>query len=426
MTTRASSEAAQGTDGAPAWRLALLLAALAVAAAGALLWHIDWVEVSYDAGPSSEARRDPFLAASRYLTEQGYRVTRHASLRDFDDPEWVNATSPEDVVVLVDTYGLISQQRIDHLLAWVEGGGSLLVSARPPYEGAAYSGATSALNDPLFAYFGLRLSEADGDLVNDSDWRQIAEFSRLVGIGPEQVCHLLDAQATLVFDGEEETLELHFLRPEYFLLDESVEASAVVGDEQPRMVQFEVGDGLVTFLASLEAWKNPAIGCLDHAWVLQNFAPPVDGDGTLRFYYDLDRESLLATAWQRFPAALLLGAVLIGVWIWCRAVRFGPARDPAPAILATRLSASRASGEFLWEHVGGAGLAAVLRAELVERLRREGFACDADGRFSAAQIGARLEVPVALVTTALDDPPPVTPAAFTTFINACQTIRTRL
>jgi hypothetical protein len=412
-------------------RVWFLLALLVVVLLATQLLEIEWISVEFPAGPSIEAQRDPFLAANQYLRSQGYRVARHESLRDFDDPQWAQQTPADDVVVLVDTFGLLSRQRIERLLAWVNEGGTLIVSARTPYQGAAFTGATSELNDPLLERFGLQLAATVSETLNEQDWRQLSEFSQLVGFTPDKVCAVLGSQAVMVFEeGDEEraeSLSMHFLRPEYFVPDSiDTSARAIVGGGEPRLVQFEHGNGLLTFMVSLELWKNHAIGCQDHAWILQNFAPLHDGDGVLHFYYNLDRDSLLEVAWQRFPAAIMLLGVLLLYWLWYRAARCGPLQSPPVSAGPPGLSHSRASGDFLWDHSGGETLAAALREELTQLFLREGFVADAAGRFLLQDIAMRLRLPADLLETAMQDRRPMTPMAFTAIVNAYQIIRARL
>lgn len=380
-------------------RLGLLLLLVAVLMAS-LWWRIEWIEVEVRGGPSEAALADPFLAARQYLQAQGVTIESRQHFRDLDPGGWLDTLSTDAVIVLVDSYGVISEERSSRLLEWVSRGGHLVVSARSPFRGAAASGETSQLSDPLFKAFAVSLEASGQTEMTDADWRQLQDFSQLVGFTADKACELMATQVLIEFedDGHAGAVDVNFLRPE-ILVANGPPPSAAAGGDWPRLLQFEEGEGLVTFVTSLEPWKNYAIGCLDHAWFLQSLAPV---GGPLVLFHDQDRTPPWADWGARFPELWLLVILWMLVWLWWRGGRFGPLQPAADAVAGSRQAHYQACGDFLWDQAGGQALIEWQRQQLRPQLQRAGI-CDAEGRpLELERVAQRLGLSPAALREALE------------------------
>jgi hypothetical protein len=144
----------------------------------------------------------------------------------------------------------------------------------------------------------------------------------------------------------------------------------VDGKHATHLLHFERGRGRVTVLNDLEFVRNRSIGRHDHAeflWQVVRFQP----DSPAVFVFDNPQKLSLArwladNAW----AVLAAGVLLLIVWLWRVASRFGPvAPDPEPA-RRRLLDHLRASGRFQWARGGGTTLVEAAREAALRRVAR--------------------------------------------------------
>jgi len=120
----------------------------------------------------------------------------------------------------------------------------------------------------------------------------------------------------------------------------------------------------------LDAVSNASIGLHDHAEFLWRM---VQGDhGTPDVFFFSDPRKLSLLEWLRTNAwsAVAGSALLVLVWLWHTAPRFGPlAPDPERA-RRRLLDHLRASGRFLWAHGGAQLLVDAARESCLRRVAR--------------------------------------------------------
>lgn len=145
------------------WTISILV--LAAAVAGFYLMY-EKVEEEIWVGPSSEAKRNPFLAAQRFLTERGVTVVETTSELRFSELP----ASATVILSQVDTM-LVSSSQIDAAVDWVQRGGSLIVGV-----GAEVTG-----HDSLLSRFDLQPRERnfDFDEVIDEAVEELSASERM-------------------------------------------------------------------------------------------------------------------------------------------------------------------------------------------------------------------------------------------------------
>ena len=101
------------------WLISLLVIAAAI---GGFYLMYEQVEEEIWIGESADAKRNPFLAAQRFLSDRGVSVVEATTELRF-------ATLPTDATVILSEVDsmLVSSSQIDAALAWVKRGGSLIV-----------------------------------------------------------------------------------------------------------------------------------------------------------------------------------------------------------------------------------------------------------------------------------------------------------
>jgi hypothetical protein len=357
-----------------------------LAAAGAI-----WFFANYERVPdrqwvgfSGEARRNPYLAAERLAARMGVAARHVKTIPELKELP-VNGT-----LVLPDRRDALTPDARLALLTWVENGGHLIVEdeeARRP--------------DPILDAFGVKRSPV----------------TRPPRAKPAPV------EATLPHASRPLKVEMHSRQT----IEAPQATVRVASADATHLLHFERGRGRVTVLNDLEFLRNRAIGRLDHAeflWQIVRFQP----DTPALFVFD-NPQKLSLVRWLADHAWPLVAgaALLLAVWLWRSASRFGPvAPDPEPA-RRRLLDHLRASGRFQWARGGGGALLEAAREAALRRVVR------AYPDFAALGRGAQRDRLVALFGIRPEDAQkvlaaanPRTPAELMTAVGVYQHIQERL
>jgi len=266
----------------------------------------EWVK------PTGEARLRPFLAAERFAKRMGIAATEVRAATK------MQALPQADVLLMPNRRQDLDGGRINQIVAWVQGGGHLIIEAEVP-----------GVPDPLLERFSVKRSGAG------------IVFKPLhVEVGGARLNVQLAAPLKLEAPGKP--------------------LVAASSGEELKLVSLASGKGIVTATVSLQFVRNGGIGELDHAalfWELLNLEEARE----LLIYVRPERLSLWRFLTEHAAPVLMAAAALLALWLWRIGPRFGPvAPDPAPA-RRRLLDHLRASGRFYW--------AKDMRARLLEAAR---------------------------------------------------------
>lgn len=324
-----------------------ILVALAVATLAGLA--VAWFLTSYEKVPvkehvpaSGEARLREFLAAERFAERMGLPSRELRSLADLD------AVPRSSVLVLPSGRQAIDVQHVARLVAWVQGGGRMVIEAE-----------LLGVDDPLLAALGVT----------------------------REARARLEKPLSAELDGQR--LSVSF--PSAMALKSAIRPRLEVGDQ---LVAFPWGKGWVTAATTLDFARNDFIGANDHAallWKILNVAPAA----RLEVFFRPERLSLWHFLVQHAVPALLAGGLLLALWLWRLAPRFGPVPPDAPPARRRLLEHLRASGRYLWSQGLRGALAAAARDAALRRLARAqpDFAA-ASSSEKAVRLAALAAVPV--------------------------------
>ncbi len=346
--------------------LLLSLLALLLLALGTLAWmsRHSFQKVS-EKGPrfwTEAAQKNPYLLLEKWLRFQGFEVARKGG------PLKAERLKDQNLLLLLHLSKELSNEEVDALLAWVRQGGHLVLDAstRPNPENP---GATKLLN---------RLQVAYVPPPEDSEWEvQTDRFS--------------DDDYALNIERD----------PEQRLVADHGQWQGWVGDEAgDYLLHRDEGQGHLTLCSQLHILKNEPLTELDHAAWFATFLEvrkglalsdegaealprrPTEKTGT-KADFSTPRSSLKALIWSEpveenflhwlfsnaWPMLLPLG-LLLSLWIWRGAWRWGPiaaAPDGARRSLQEHL---QASGRWMWRNQGGEWLLKVSREALKARATR--------------------------------------------------------
>ena len=303
-------------------------------------------------GAAAAARRNPMLAAERFLTRLGIPVESSAGRG------LLRQLPPVTDTLVVNGLGPLSTARQAALRAWLQDGGRLVVEAVDLWDDAgdaeapsdaASAAAPAAAPDPddLPGAFGIRLreTEEDADATSGKDRDQIL------------------AKASWMPGGEPLSVAFH---PDWYLEAAGVAgATEVIAGGRTRMVRLPVGAGMLTVSSDHLFLTNDRIGRHDHALFLAYLVQPAPG-GKVWLLYDSAVPWLGTLLWAAAPAGISAAAILVLVWVWSLGARLGPLEQAPDRRRRDLIEHLDAAGAFLWRHGRAAGL--------VEATRRQVFA----------------------------------------------------
>tara|TARA_R110001592_G_scaffold59905_4_gene182064 strand:+ start:15720 stop:17081 length:1362 start_codon:yes stop_codon:yes gene_type:complete len=364
-------------------RVSLLVLVVFLIVASYLFYSkIEWLEKNIDLGPTTEVKRQEYLAAQRFLdmldipstVEQGYtRLDAPVSTQYIDRESEIKAfPSVGDLIVISDGYAAISESRSNKLLSWVESGGRLIVTASNPFLSSVES-----RKDFIFEAFGVLPVEGDfseehssGDEPNNTDSnmdsnidsdtqhslenkgdanKQDSVNDELKRWNPQTDCQLLTNSLFLnIYD--ELDIELALNSSNALSFDEEVKDQFFFwssNDLGIQIIQAYYGDGVVTFLSGLDAWKNNYIACFDNAYFLQFFAGNAEH---VWFLINRNSPSLVQLVWLNYPYFLFGLIIFIVLTVWHFGQRFGSVTPVQPLNRRKILEHIEASSLFLWRH----------------------------------------------------------------------------
>jgi len=324
------------------WKIAL--AVLALLAVG---FYVQWFFTHFEAREqevrrevSPEARRNPLLAAERFLGRIG-RAAQSVSGRD----RLLRLPPPGDALLVNRFIAHLPPEREDALEQWLQQGGHLIVTAVREWDEESGSGGNRFLDR-----FGVRLqvgacgcpdeepddtADADsGDRAESGDTLEVAVAGRA-------------APLRVAFDQER------------LLQDGDGAAAWAVGDEERfHLLQFRVGAGRLTVLSDNGFFHNEQIGEADHALFLADLT---EGANKVWLLYSSNMPSLVALLWSNQPFLVVSVLVTALLWLGYLTGFSGPRRRPGARSRRNLLEHLDAAAAYAWRIDRAQRLLAVFR-----------------------------------------------------------------
>jgi hypothetical protein len=381
--------------GSPISALTVAVALLLLLLGAGGYWLYQNVESYEEKGAlkfSAKALRDPYLAADYFLRELGSPPRRDGLSQQLD------RLPANGTVILTTPSNLLSEKQAAALLQWLDAGGHLIVVA-------GNAGENTRHVDPLLGTFGIsreyRFFPVGADDAKKDDAepqhktepqtdeeklsKQLRKLNREIDSGKvKDLINDKEAPTDLtdvVLEDNAKPLKLAFdphtrLQHRAF---EHAEAADDEDDQQPspfywaeangrvHFAQFEAGAGLLTVVSDLDFWTSAQIGKHDHALALTQLVG-VERDTAL--ISDADMPPLAEILWA-WAAELWLGGLLVVVmWVWYRARRFGPIADPQLQIRRSLAEHILASATYLWRGGNSDALLVAARDTVLQRARQ--------------------------------------------------------
>ena len=293
-------------------------------------WEVKEIPLGYR-GP---ARINPYLAAERFLTANGYNAK--SSL------VWSEVEENMDIIMMPASF-LSTKGMGMRALDWVEEGGMLVITVE---------GGEGEINDyqSTMRYFWSEepdllgfdyLIEKAGIEIEQNAWETVGET--------EANGHLATSWHTADFEvmqnGETKDYQVEF-QGEVGLNAKFGEEWESANENLGRMVTTEYGYGDIMVLSHARAFRNAYIDRADHAQFVKQVGN-WRGAKSIVFLYG-SGTSFMGLLWQHAWQAIIAGLLLLAFWLWMRIPRFGPLKEDDHFVLGGYGDALSASARFLW------------------------------------------------------------------------------
>ncbi|WP_066960346.1 DUF4350 domain-containing protein [Microbulbifer sp. Q7] len=465
-------------------RLAIFITLLLVAvASGLFLVFFERHTEEVDRGFGPEARRNPYLAAHRFLDRVGIHHRRA------DNISVLATLNDGDALFLASSSQIYNADRLREFLDWIESGGHAIVIAHQGTGDHEQDLLLQALElevteGDLDLYFNRQLREVFGEEASELQGKTVSELMRehnrklraeqrsngdSGGNGNDKSEHSSAPQeGAASFEASSAGSEPHDAQPHeaeprnpdidperlinltsdggssyalYFnprtaLTHEMMgQTSDVDVDGEPLhwvafqniptlspLVYYERGRGRLTLMTDGSLWQNDRIGEFDHAYFLAHLVGERDLVMVTRPRFDT-----LGTLIQRYALELLVAGLLaLAAWIANRSRRFGPLALAPARERRSLLEHIRACGQFYWRQNRGERLFERARTPLRTKLSGSRPCDGTEQQQVAASVAEKTGLAAAEIIHTLWGPAPRTQEDFTARLRSIQIIEAAL
>lgn len=361
------------------------------------LSNFELVEERYTTSEEEEARRNEYLAAERFLWLNGIETASMGLAQLLGD-----MPSTDQVIFVPDHRAseALTTERQEMLYEWISGGGHLILEAHELWDEESESSGDEFL-DAFGVQLHYRAVEKEGGA---------AEY---IETG---------------FAGFGERLRIDFI-PDYHLVDgEEIAYGGIKGEAGFHLLQFAVGNGLLTVLSDDRVWCNCKIGRYDHAIFLYNLiiGDLKGGKPTLWIVRNLEFPSLMELIWKHAAYVVMSTTLLIIMLLWAAYNRFGPQLVLNHQIRRSLVEHMDACGRYHWQQSRAQSLLQAMREQLVQMSeKRHPRWRQISRREQLVWLAQRSKVSQKLLSKALEDQPE-SEAEFTQIIQTIQRLRKTL
>ena len=321
---------------------------------GLVTWAGHWFLANHEryskeirAEVSPQARRNPYLAAERFLSRLG------VASESVSGRERLLQLPAQPGLLLVNNLGpSLPPEREEALLDWVRGGGHLVVIPRKEWDEEQETSGNHLLDRLGVRLLVIALSEEDGNREEETSGATSGE-----GAVP----------VTLLIPGARQPVEVDFDR-DRILVDGDGHADWVGSvEELGYMLQFQLGQGRLTVLSDDHYFTNGAIDQWDHALFLAQLAA---GQERAWLLYSSKMPSLLSLLWRAAPQLLVCALVLLLLSLWRMGLRTGPLLGRGVAPRRSLLEHLDAVAGYAWRTDRGQQMSSVSQRALEQAWRR--------------------------------------------------------
>jgi hypothetical protein len=325
---------------------------------------------------SRKALYNPYLAAQQFMAQSDFEVI------DVDSLVKLNQLNGLGTLFFSNANQVQTPRQLEQVMEWLDGGGNVIYSANEVEHD----------DDLLLQAIAVDVEWRERDETSDGDGRSLSEilrdYNRQIEDGKSREEIIAASQTEKLsltkvrFGDDIGELEVAF-DTERVLRHNVLDDSDARVEHQPfswsnseygvHMMQFEIGEGLLTIVSDPGIWTSYQIDNYEHAYLLWLLS---SDDGSFAILRSVLRESIWTLISRNASEFLIAAGLLITALMWHLASRFG-------RLLPRDLSRQRALGDhfsslshYLWKRRRSAYLLAALRQSVMRRasLTLGGFA----------------------------------------------------
>lgn len=306
--------------------------------------NFSWVTEEKEVGFQGIAKTNNLLAAEFFLRRMGVKARQVNGLLAFR-----NLPSTQHTLMISTQRETVNKELSQLLKKWVNSGGHLIVEARF-VANQEKKEMTETVLDPLLDELSVyKVRNTNKYSQNDSATR-----------------------FTLPQDKEQAELEVHF--PHYRILNRSENIKIlpdwVIEDERGvYLMQFSLGDGLLTIMNSTNVFNNDNLDKNDNAHLLHYLTQREGFDSEVWLIQVDDMPSLWTWLWENAWYTMFCLSLLFGLWLWRAPLRFGPILNDAQTERRSLLEHIRASGYYRWHEEQSSFLLSRVQENLWEKIQ---------------------------------------------------------
>lgn len=314
-------------------------------------WGAVWFMENYErhereirSNPAPEARRNPLLAAERFLRRRGI------SVESLSGRSWLTHPPQEPGVLLVHHLGpSLAPEREEELLAWVSRGGHLVVVADQVWD------EDTQRSNSLLDRLGVHLHSVE---LDDDDERLNEDNEIVVTVQTDND----------VAGNDSAVYEVTF-RADRFLEDTHEDAAWTLADEDDNvhLLEWAWDNGWITVLSDDDLFTNDRIGKHDNAWFLGYL---FSGEEKAFLLYSSNMPSLLTLFWRHAPYLLVSLLLLLLLSIWHLSQRSGPVFRKSARSRRNLMEHLHAAAAYAWRIDKARSLFAASQARIEQDWRR--------------------------------------------------------
>lgn len=311
------------------------------------LQNFEKQEITSRSGMSFEARRNPLLAAEKFLTVLGKKAKSLKGTELFS-----NLPDTGDAILVRRMPAMLSQTVHNNLLTWVERGGHLLL-VPSSYE-SGHPGAVNLMEQMDVEFYDEDETEkaVAQDETADKDSYLSTPHEKVIDIIVENVplkiavtgyrlLHDLNSSASFTINGSYQVV------PTRKDGDDQQKYPITEMEHGAWLLQYKFGRGRISFLSEITPFANSNISKHDHASLLEWLVQDAE---KVWFLYSSQAKPLPALIWENLPRFCIAVLVLFVLTIWRMQKRTGSFRLPEDDSHPNIMLHINAIGTYSWRN----------------------------------------------------------------------------
>ncbi len=325
------------------------------------------VKVQRYVGFSGKPKTMPLLGLEKFLKKMGMESELISRISQFE-----NLPKTSDTIIINAPPVIIGHEKIASILDWVDDGGHLIYSASA---GHLYDD-DEEVDDEILQYLDVKLriakTKKKKNLFSffsqpiDDDTKDTADVD-----SPAQCVNKATRGKVIAFPGTENEQTIQF-NPRYSLQSDGYGSTIELSNANGvYLLQFPIGNGIITVMSDAEFIKNRHIIKYDHAQFFYQLVSNKIGERSrlkpskVWIQYMVGMPNIINLIWMKGWMFVVALALLVVSFLLMKGRRFGPIITTTTTVRRSLMEHVNAVGMFLWKKNGAKYLLINARQKVV-------------------------------------------------------------